>query len=117
MIVTATSHGNRRLTMTRTRDGLARSITGIGCLSFCHFSPYRCHSSPCRRAAAAAIGPSTRPTKLRAQRMVKGGPNGVGPTIAAFFVQAEDGIRDADVTGVQTCALPISLRYLWHCAA
>src|SRR5690554_7014881 len=27
-----------------------------------------------------------------------------------FFFQAEDGIRDADVTGVQTCALPISLR-------
>src|SRR5271157_6462450 len=26
-----------------------------------------------------------------------------------FFVQAEDGIRDADVTGVQTCALPISV--------
>src|SRR5690554_7723142 len=26
-----------------------------------------------------------------------------------FFFQAEDGIRDADVTGVQTCALPISL--------
>src|SRR3954454_23118669 len=25
-----------------------------------------------------------------------------------FFLQAEDGIRDADVTGVQTCALPIS---------
>src|SRR6266498_2990163 len=25
-----------------------------------------------------------------------------------FFCQAEDGIRDADVTGVQTCALPIS---------
>src|SRR5215813_14352765 len=25
-----------------------------------------------------------------------------------FFVQAEDGIRYADVTGVQTCALPIS---------
>src|SRR5690554_1200274 len=25
------------------------------------------------------------------------------------FFQAEDGIRDADVTGVQTCALPISL--------
>ena len=24
-----------------------------------------------------------------------------------FFVQAEDGIRDYDVTGVQTCALPI----------
>src|SRR5207245_6073594 len=24
-----------------------------------------------------------------------------------FFLQAEDGIRDATVTGVQTCALPI----------
>src|SRR3989442_10571690 len=29
--------------------------------------------------------------------------------ISFFFFQAEDGIRDADVTGVQTCALPISL--------
>src|SRR5688572_33141702 len=27
-----------------------------------------------------------------------------------FFFQAEDGIRDLTVTGVQTCALPISLR-------
>src|SRR5436305_11334075 len=27
-----------------------------------------------------------------------------------FFFQAEDGIRDADVTGVQTCALPIYWR-------
>src|SRR5438046_5536036 len=26
-----------------------------------------------------------------------------------FFFQAEDGIRDWSVTGVQTCALPISL--------
>src|SRR6266498_3524596 len=29
--------------------------------------------------------------------------------MTSFFFQAEDGIRDADVTGVQTCALPISL--------
>src|SRR5256886_15517955 len=28
-----------------------------------------------------------------------------------FFLQAEDGIRDLTVTGVQTCALPISLRF------
>src|SRR5437773_10533948 len=28
-----------------------------------------------------------------------------------FFFQAEDGIRDRDVTGVQTCALPISRRH------
>src|SRR5690606_40062105 len=31
-----------------------------------------------------------------------------------FFFQAEDGIRDFHVTGVQTCALPISiLQDLW----
>src|SRR5437773_11421527 len=30
--------------------------------------------------------------------------------VCFFFFQAEDGIRDRDVTGVQTCALPISLR-------
>src|SRR5690625_7862668 len=29
--------------------------------------------------------------------------------ISIFFFQAEDGIRDGHVTGVQTCALPISL--------
>src|SRR5437879_10164732 len=28
-----------------------------------------------------------------------------------FFFQAEDGIRDTSVTGVQTCALPILLTY------
>src|SRR5439155_19153314 len=28
---------------------------------------------------------------------------------ALFFFQAEDGIRDGHVTGVQTCALPISV--------
>src|SRR5207249_6169129 len=35
-----------------------------------------------------------------------------------FFFQAEDGIRDRNVTGVQTCALPISCRVgpgrRWH---
>src|SRR5205807_5538348 len=30
-------------------------------------------------------------------------------TFLFFFFQAEDGIRDYKVTGVQTCALPISL--------
>ena len=28
-----------------------------------------------------------------------------------FFFQAEDGIRDYKVTGVQTCALPISRKF------
>src|SRR5947208_5286302 len=32
-----------------------------------------------------------------------------GMIVAFFFFQAEDGIRDDLVTGVQTCALPICL--------
>src|SRR5207245_5352279 len=35
--------------------------------------------------------------------------------LSFFFFQAEDGIRDATVTGVQTCALPIFLSHqLWR---
>src|SRR2546430_7993775 len=34
----------------------------------------------------------------------------VGSILLDFFFQAEDGIRDLTVTGVQTCALPI---YSW----
>src|SRR2546426_5793161 len=32
---------------------------------------------------------------------------GLGRRLYFFFFQAEDGIRDYKVTGVQTCALPI----------
>ena len=32
-----------------------------------------------------------------------------GGSFRRFFFQAEDGIRDDLVTGVQTCALPISI--------
>src|SRR5437762_6140149 len=35
------------------------------------------------------------------------GVGGRADTIERFFFQAEDGIRDTSVTGVQTCALPI----------
>ena len=38
------------------------------------------------------------------------GCRGEGGGGGCFFFQAEDGIRDTSVTGVQTCALPISLR-------
>jgi len=31
-------------------------------------------------------------------------------SVSIFFFQAEDGIRDTSVTGVQTCALPISVK-------
>src|SRR2546425_12373969 len=37
--------------------------------------------------------------------------------ILFFFFQAEDGIRDKLVTGVQTCALPISLGMRWAIVA
>src|SRR5437868_2184414 len=43
---------------------------------------------PCRRRASGYRAP------------------GIG--CLGFFFQAEDGIRDRNVTGVQTCALPIS---------
>src|SRR2546430_7190352 len=35
-------------------------------------------------------------------------------TQVLFFFQAEDGIRDLTVTGVQTCALPISPAQNWQ---
>src|SRR2546429_3342725 len=37
--------------------------------------------------------------------------------VSFFFFQAEDGIRDVAVTGVQTCALPISPRWCASSAA
>src|SRR5690554_7377512 len=47
---------------------------------------------------------------------VKAGAKGIGrfaldKLFHNFFFQAEDSIRDADVTGVQTCALPICSIY------
>src|SRR3712207_7361410 len=38
------------------------------------------------------------------------------PSIS-FFFQAEDGIRDIGVTGVQTCALPIFRVRVWDSSA
>src|SRR5256884_4994469 len=35
--------------------------------------------------------------------------DGLCTGLSLFFFQAEDGIRDVAVTGVQTCALPISM--------
>src|SRR5215475_13758350 len=40
-----------------------------------------------------------------------------GANFLFFFFQAEDGIRDFHVTGVQTCALPISGRFRIAAAA
>ena len=41
------------------------------------------------------------------RRGIEGGEKGMGMNMIFFFFQAEDGIRDDLVTGVQTCALPI----------
>src|SRR5256885_5167746 len=41
--------------------------------------------------------------------LVKDGLGGSVVLLHFFFFQAEDGIRDYKVTGVQTCALPISV--------
>src|SRR5207249_9179876 len=79
------------------------------------------------RLACAVPGGGGRPGRLAAQRYVARGraewdalaarhnpePRpidlhvGAAPVAVVFFFQAEDGIRDRNVTGVQTCALPI----------
>ena len=61
---------------------------------------FAAHSSPCRSAAAAATGPRTRLARDNAQRIVKGGPNGMGPTIAADArgkILTLEGIDEAEV--------------------
>src|SRR5437762_2056821 len=57
-------------------------------------------STCCRRVAVRAYprSPPTRRSSFRTYHLF-------------FFFQAEDGIRDTSVTGVQTCALPISAVY------
>ena len=45
---------------------------------------------------------------MRRERGVDRGEESVS-IVSCFFFQAEDGIRDHCVTGVQTCALPICL--------
>src|SRR6478609_10094018 len=47
---------------------------------------------------------------LRSTTSFRGGVFLLRDSIRVFFFQAEDGIRDKLVTGVQTCALPIYLQ-------
>src|SRR5256886_2284427 len=55
----------------------------------------------------------------RCSRYLRFLPHLVGVTVAVpfFFFQAEDGIRDLTVTGVQTCALPICMPHFSGTAA
>src|SRR2546425_499957 len=52
---------------------------------------------------------------VRTQRALVGEGIDLGISHVFFFFQAEDGIRDKLVTGVQTCALPICRS--WRAAA
>src|SRR5437016_8578555 len=51
--------------------------------------------------------PRANPKNLQISAFVDAGSRGFGLLPLVFFFQAEDGIRDWSVTGVQTCALPI----------
>src|SRR2546430_5526657 len=47
----------------------------------------------------------------KAERAITKIPAATSRCSLSFFFQAEDGIRDLTVTGVQTCALPISMLF------
>src|SRR5690554_2854698 len=68
------------------------------------------HEQNCSTTAVRAIG-SSQPDPYSAIAggiaALYGPLHGGANEAVLFFFQAEDGIRDADVTGVQTCALPI----------
>src|SRR6266481_4676981 len=58
----------------------------------------------------------TSPTPVMVRRWISGLAGFLtccGMNEFVFFFQAEDGIRDGTVTGVQTCALPIWGRFCW----
>src|SRR5438309_8402778 len=58
-------------------------------------------------AAHGALG-ADRLGTLRSNTVSVPGSESARAEQVLFFFQAEDGIRDGTVTGVQTCALPIS---------
>src|ERR1022692_277448 len=81
----------------------ARGTGSIGCAARIQ------HSLPIGHYATATAE-HREPYESRGSRTVLGAPEGESPSgdsSNSFFFQAEDGIRDYKVTGVQTCALPI----------
>src|SRR6266436_840691 len=66
--------------------------------------PSRTSCSP-RVGASACVARVETPKRPRAAYRRPSGANSAASV--DFFLQAEDGIRDVAVTGVQTCALPI----------
>src|SRR5690348_18077136 len=76
---------------------VVRGVTGASCTEF----------SGAARTSVSGIGAGTRKCSPRVGSC---GKLKVADAVVlgCFFFQAEDGIRDGRVTGVQTCALPIS---------
>src|ERR1019366_2113823 len=70
----------------------------------------RCAPARYRVGKSAPCGGTTRRGGYRGAKAGRGGRTKRRDRCPArvFFFQAEDGIRDWSVTGVQTCALPIS---------
>src|SRR5471032_802010 len=61
-----------------------------------------------KKKRIALLHPSLRGCDIRPPlQKLRRHAEGNGRRALFFFFQAEDGIRDRDVTGVQTCALPI----------
>src|SRR5260221_2260120 len=60
------------------------------------------------RAGTVLLEHASRRPEMRAEKGTQFDKDLVRPAGPDFFFQAEDGIRDHCVTGVQTCALPIS---------
>src|SRR6516164_11153280 len=79
---------------------LAKPLLSILLLAFAGALPQRAVADDAPQLPATIIKSLTGDTIVE--------PDGSYTTIShVFFVQAEDGIRDGTVTGVQTCALPI----------
>src|SRR2546429_2314707 len=70
------------------------------------FVPFRLRSSMNATIATAATGIAM-PRTIPSGNGAVGGVESPRERCPTFFFQAEDGIRDVAVTGVQTCALPI----------
>src|SRR5207302_4938332 len=81
------------------REETHRSLHGRG----------RDHENLLHRAPYPSYNRMSRSPPARRTPRLMGGT--MGRSKSFFFFQAEDGIRDFHVTGVQTCALPISARW------
>src|SRR2546430_6919105 len=86
---------------------LTRDCETFACEATIHFL---CHE-PGANTFIDFLAPSVDSCELNGEEVPKEAFNGARIALEnlreVFFFQAEDGIRDLTVTGVQTCALPI----------